>query len=453
MVGANVLVVDDDTVALDLLVEVLRGEGYTAIPAAGGREAIDAARREVLDAALIDLRMPDMDGIQLLKEIKRLQPDLPIILLTAFADMSTASAAIHAGAFDYLSKPFRMEDIKVMLRRALDSGWAAANAGAARETQHAALVDGLIGKSPAMVTVYKGVARLSSLDVTVLLTGETGTGKEQVARAIHLDGARATMPFAVVDCASMPESLFEAELFGHERGAFTGAQAQRLGILETAGAGTCFLDEIGELPAALQGKLLRVLQERTIRRVGGNQTITLRARVIAATNRDLAALVKEGRFREDLFYRLNVVEISIPPLRERAEDIPLLVEHFLDIHTRQTAGGARRVSPKAMASLVSYHWPGNVRQLENVIQRVVALSPSPMISLEDMPEEIRGGAIAQAPAPQPDGTQTLDQIRRQQIFDVLERVGGNKMQAARVLGINRRTLYRILARENDGFRS
>ncbi len=459
MAEGRLLVVDDDVVALDLLVEVLRGEGYTVHPAAGAREGIEIAAGHPLDAALVDLRMPDMDGIQVLKEIKRRQTqDLPVILLTAFADMSTASAAIHAGAFEYLSKPFRMEEIKAIMSRVLSTGRAGGNDAAAGAVTAGQPLAGLIGKSPAMVAVYKRVARLSSLDVTVLVTGETGTGKEQVARAIHLDGARAALPFVVVDCASLPEQLFEAEVFGHERGAFTGAQARRLGIMETAGAGTCFLDEIGELPALMQGKLLRVLQERTIRRVGGNQTIDMPARIIAATNRDLAAMVSEGRFREDLYYRLNIVEISLPALRERAEDIPLLIGHFLAKSAARNGGRTARLAPETLQRLVSYGWPGNVRQLENVIQRVVALCPSPIITLDDLPDEILGAAPVSAARREPEhtanaethGAPTLDEARRRRVFEVLAQLGGNKLQAARILGIDRRTLYRILAREKAG---
>jgi two-component system response regulator AtoC len=440
---APILVADDDPVARDLLVEVLHGEGHETVAAGSAADSIRLAQSTPLQLALIDLRMPDGDGLQVLKELKALQPSVPVIIVTAFADMETAVAAIRAGAHDYLSKPFGMDEIRNTVRRTLKAN--RPSGGTKRASEKAATgTEALVGKSAAMVAVYKLVARVATNDATVLITGETGTGKEQVARAIHAASARAKEPFVAVDCTALPETLFESELFGHERGAFTGAHAQRQGMLETAGAGTCFLDEIGELSPALQAKLLRTLQEKSIRRVGSNQTVALRARIIAATNRDLARLVRQHEFREDLLYRLDVVRINIPPLRERREDIPLLIQHFANKYAGEVA--APEVAPDAMALLCHYDWPGNVRQLENVVHRALAVGASATILLEDVPAEMRQPGPAQAPAPAP--AMSLRQLKRRHVLEVLERVGGNKLRAAQLLGIDRRTLYRILERSD-----
>jgi two-component system response regulator AtoC len=302
-----------------------------------------------------------------------------------------------------------------------------------------------------MVEIYKLVARVARLETTILIQGETGTGKELVARAIHDASTRAGRPFVVVDCAALPETLFESELFGHERGSFTGAFATRRGLLETSAGGTCFLDEIGELTAPLQAKLLRTLQERTIRRVGGNDPIAVDVRLVAATNRDLRKLVAEGGFRDDLYYRLNVVTIVVPPLRERASDILLLAQHFLETFARRSGRPVKRLSPEASALLTAYHWPGNVRELENVIERAVALSAAETLVPDDFPPHLRDepGRGPSLPADR----MTLDELKRWYVNKVLEEAGGNKLRAAELLGIDRRTLYRILERqatEDDG---
>lgn len=437
---ARILIADDDPVARELLVEVLAAEGYAPVAAAGGAEAVTLAKETSCQLALIDLKMPDYGGMQVLKELKTLQPDLPVIILTAFADMDTAVAAIRAGAHDYLSKPFRMDEIKEIVRRTLK---ATKRSRGHKDSAFKVASEQLVGKSAAMVAVYKLVARVANSDATVLITGETGTGKEQVARAIHQASQRAKEPFVALDCTALPETLFESELFGHERGAFTGAHSQRLGMLETAGAGTCFLDEIGELSPALQAKLLRTLQEKAIRRVGGNRTIPLRARIIAATNRDLARLVRQHAFREDLLYRLDVMRVDVPPLRERAEDIPLLVEHFLNKYG--DSEGAPTIAPETMAVLRAYDWPGNVRQLENIIQRAITVSPAATVFPEDLPPQVRGvKAVPDESADNP--VMNLKQLKKQHVLEVLDQVGGNKLRAAQILGIDRRTLYRILER-------
>jgi DNA-binding NtrC family response regulator len=440
------LVVDDDQVARELLAETLGREGYRVRVAGGGEEAVRLAGAEPFDMALVDLRMPDLDGLAVLKQLAMIQPELPVVILTAFATVETAIEAVNAGAFDYLSKPFRMEEIKIVVRRTLDARrLARENLQFRQELRARYGFEGLVGQSHQMVEIYKLIARMAALDTTVLIDGETGTGKELVARAIHGASARAARPFVVVDCAALPEALFESELFGHERGSFTGAFAARRGLLETSVGGTCFLDEIGELPAPLQAKLLRTLQEHSIRRVGGNDAIPVDVRVVVATNRDLRKLVADGGFRDDLYYRLNVVTITVPPLRERASDIPLLAQHFLEMFARRTGRAIKRLSPESVTLLSGYRWPGNVRELEHVIERAMALSSSETLLPDDFPPHLREERD-RAPRLPADGM-TLEDVKRWYVNKVLEESGGNKLRAAELLGIDRRTLYRILERQ------
>jgi two-component system, NtrC family, response regulator AtoC len=444
--AATLLVVDDDQVARELLAETLSREGYRVRTAGGGEEALRLSGGEPFDLALVDLRMPDIDGLGVLKQLAMIQPDLPVVILTAFATVETAIQAVNAGAFDYLSKPFRLEEIKLVVRRTLEARrLARENLQYRQELQARYGFEGLIGQSHQMVEIYKLIARMASLETTVLIQGETGTGKELVARAIHGASGRAARPFVVVDCAALPETLFESELFGHERGAFTGAIAARRGLLETSTGGTCFLDEIGELTAPLQAKLLRTLQERSVRRVGGNDPIPVDVRVLVATNRDLRKLVSEGGFRDDLYYRLNVVTITVPPLRERPSDIPLLVQHFLEAFARRAGRPMKRLTPEAITLLSTYRWPGNVRELEHVIERATALSASDALMPDDFPSHLREGRD-RAPRLPADGM-TLDEVKRWYVNKVLEESGGNKLRAAELLGIDRRTLYRILERQ------
>jgi DNA-binding NtrC family response regulator len=441
------LVADDDPVARDLLVEVLEREGYRVRAAGGGEECLRLAAEEPFDLALVDLRMPDLDGLAVLKRLSALQPDLPVLILTAFATIDTAVEAIGAGACDYLSKPFRMDEIRLVVRRTLAAQQLIREHRDYRqELRDRYRMENFVGQSPEVVAIYKLVARVARLDTTVLISGETGTGKELVARAIHYASHRSERAFVVVDCTALPETLFESELFGHERGAFTGATAARRGLFETASGGTCLLDEIGELSPALQAKLLRVLQERAIRRVGGNDLIPVDLRIIAATNRQLKMLVEQERFREDLYYRLNVVTITVPPLRERAADIPLLVRHFLEKYARAAERPVPVVSLEALAVLTSYPWPGNVRELEHAVERAVALGPSPLLLPDDLPAELRAASVHPAA---PKSPLTLEEMKRWYVAKVIGDCGGNKVRAAEVLGIDRRTLYRILEREAD----
>jgi len=440
------LVADDDQVARELLAEALGREGYRVRLAAGGEECLRLAAAEPFDMALVDLRMPDLDGLGVLKRLATIQPDIPVVILTAFASIETAIEAVAAGASDYLSKPFRMEEIRIVVRRTLDARrLARENLQFQQELKARYGFDTLVGQSYQMVEIYKLIARVAGLETTILIQGETGTGKELVARAIHDASARAGRPFVVVDSAALPETLFESELFGHERGAFTGAFATRRGLFETSAGGTCFLDEIGELAAPLQAKLLRMLQEHTIRRVGGNDPIPVDVRIVAATNRDLRKLVAEGGFRDDLYYRLNVVTIPVPPLRERSSDIALLAQHFLEALAHRTKRPVKRLAPEALALLNAYHWPGNVRELENVIERAVALSASEALVPDDFPSHLREEP-ARAPHLPATGM-TLEEVKRWYINKVLEESGGNKLRASELLGIDRRTLYRILERQ------
>jgi DNA-binding NtrC family response regulator len=441
---ATLLIADDDPVALALLAEVLAGEGYIVRAASGGAACLELAAREPVELAIVDLRMPDMDGLEVIRRLAVIRPGIPIIILTAFAGIDTAIEAIRAGATDYLSKPFRMEQITIAVRRILESKrLARENVQYRQERADRFGVRNLIGQSPAMIEVYKLVARVAGLDTTVLIQGETGTGKELVARAIHHASPRADGPFVVVDCSALAETLFESELFGHERGAFTGALAARRGLFETAAGGTCLLDEIGELSPALQAKLLRALQEQSIRRVGGNEQIAVNVRMIAATNRDLRKRVDEGAFREDLYYRLNVVSIAVPPLRERGGDVHLLAQHFVDQYARAAKKAIRGLARETLDLLSAHHWPGNVRELENAIARAVALSSSDLLMPDGMslPPRADPGPLT-LPAPQ----MRLDEVRRWYVGKVLEEMGGNKVHAAERLGIDRGTLHRMLRR-------
>lgn len=441
----TLLIADDDAVARDLLVEVLTGEGYRVRAASGGAECVRLAEAEPVDLVLVDLRMPDLDGLEVLKRLGSIQPGVPVLILTAFATIETAIEAIRAGAYDYLSKPFRLDEIKLVVRRTLEAQrLVRENRQYRQELRELCRVENLVGQSPQLVEIYKLVARVANLDTTVLILGETGTGKELVARAIHHASLRADRPFVVVDCVALSEALFESELFGHERGAFTGAHSARRGLLETSDGGTCFLDEIGELSPALQGKLLRALQEKVIRRVGGNEPIPVNVRIIAATNRDLRRHVEEGMFREDLYFRLNVVTIAVPPLRERLRDVPLLAQHFLQKYVPASGKPIKGFAREALALLSAYRWPGNVRELEHAVERAVALSSSELILPDDLPRELlsEAGEPPGLPAPR----MTLEEVKRWYVTRVLDEVGGNKLRAAEILGIDRSTLYRILGR-------
>jgi DNA-binding NtrC family response regulator len=448
---ARILVVDDDQSSRDLLARILASAGHRVTALSDGREAVAALDSgEPPDLVVSDIRMAEMDGLQVIDAFRERAPDTPVILVTAFGNIDGAVEAIRRGATDYLSKPYDVDAIQLVVARALKQrALAMENRTLRRGLRDRYRLENVVGRSEAMLQVFKTAARVAATDATVLIQGESGTGKELVARAIHTASPRASGPFVAVDCGAIAEGVLESELFGHTRGAFTGAQVARRGLFEEATHGTLFLDEIGDVGPNLQARLLRALQEGTIRRVGANEPISVDVRVVAATNRDLEAAVKAGSFRADLYYRLHVVSLRIPPLRERREDVPLLAEHFAQKHG--LAEGSA-ISPAARELLVAYDWPGNVRELENVVARALALNPSGVVMPEDLPEAVRGARpTPPSPAGLPDVTDrpTLAEVERRYASQVLQETAGNKTRAAEILGIDRKTLYRILGERED----
>ncbi|HZH02933.1 MAG TPA: sigma-54 dependent transcriptional regulator [Myxococcaceae bacterium] len=438
MKPAQILVVDDDPHARDLLRRILTPLGQVReAPEVKAAEAL-LASGVALDLVLTDMAMPEpQDGLRVLKAVRASSPETPVIVLTAFGNIEGALDSIQQGAFDYHSKPFDVDAIVRTARRALEQKrLVEENRTLRSQIQKSALV----GRSPALLEVYKQVARAAATQVPVLITGETGTGKEQVARSLHQRSPRSQGPFIPVDCGAIAESLMESELFGHSKGAFTGASGARRGLFEEADGGTLFLDEIGDVGPKVQAQLLRALQEGEIRRVGESTAVKVNVRVVAATNKDLSQRVKDGEFREDLLYRLDVVHLHLPPLRGRREDIPGLVDYFAERHAR---GGARPVvTDEAMRRLVGYDWPGNVRQLENVVARALALNVTGVLGPQDFPEPI-GDAPAKA-AGLAEDLPSLSELSRRYAAQVLQHAGGNKSEAARLLGVDRKTLYKLL---------
>jgi two-component system, NtrC family, nitrogen regulation response regulator GlnG len=462
---ARVLIADDEDGLRWVLEKGLRQAGYEVTAVRDGDTALRAFAEAPFDLVFLDVRMPGTDGLTVLAKLREVQPDAHVIVMTAHGTMETAIQAMQRGAYDYLAKPFDLDEVLLLAERALTAG---------RLTQEVARLKtglqevwefgALIGRHPRMQEVYKTIGRIAASDVTVLLRGESGTGKELVARAIHHYSRRAGRPFVAVSSAAIPGTLLESELFGHERGAFTDAKERKLGKLELAHGGTLFLDEIGDMPQELQTKLLRALQERTIERVGGHESIRIDVRVLAATSRDLETMMREGRFREDLFYRLNVVALTLPPLRERRRDVPLLVEHFLAKYAVEL--GERGVAPEALDRLVGHEWPGNVRELENVVQRAMVMATSGVI----LPEHLPIGPVSAAASVAIDAT--LEEIIERKLLEcvrglrehtsanlydlmiglvekpllraVLRETSGNQVRAAHILGINRNTLRKKL---------
>jgi DNA-binding NtrC family response regulator len=452
MQAAKILVVDDDAVARELLAEALKKEGYDVEAFGSGEAAIARGREGRVDLVLTDIRMGAVDGLTVLREFKRMSQDTAIVVLTAFGSLEGAIEAIKQGAYDYLAKPFKKEEIKLVVQRSLDHcRLLRENTKFREELKSKDEWSPLVGSSPAMLEVYKLVARVSESKSTVLLQGESGTGKELIARAIHGNSPRRDKPFVPVNCGALPDTLLESEMFGYEKGAFTGAVGTKTGLFESASGGTLFLDEVGELGQALQVKLLRVMQDHEVRRVGGTHSIKVDVRIIAATNRDLEQFVKEGKFRDDLFYRLNVVRITLPSLIERQEDIPMLAHYFLQKCATGTTTPVRGFHPDTMELLNRYRWPGNVRELENAIERAVSLSHGPLLTPDDLPAAIRQAPIhAEAKPESPDVTEpvclTLEEVEKRHLVRVLKETKGNKVKASKILGIDRRTLYRMAER-------
>jgi DNA-binding NtrC family response regulator len=450
--AGKILVVDDDADMRGLLSDVLESEGYQVGTAESGEKALQALAEEQYDLVLTDLRMKGMQGTALLSEIKHRYPDTGVILMTAFGTVETAIEAMKGGAMDYLIKPVKTEDV---LRTA---GRAAREVQLRREVTHLRRAvykeysfHQILGKSRPMQEVFELIRRVADSPSNLLITGESGTGKELVAKAIHYNSDRRDRPFVAVNSAAIPEQLLESELFGHMRGAFTDAKADRPGLFEEAQKGTLFLDEISELPLMLQAKLLRAIQEREIRRVGSTKSIPVDVRIIAATNLSLADEVKAKHFREDLYYRLNVIEIRLPPLRDRRDDIPLLVENFLHKCAKANRKPLQGISESSLALLIDYAWPGNVRELENVIERAVTLARAEKIMPEDLPATVQGSrGDRRVLDDAAERTLPLQEVEWEYIKKILEKTGGNKYQAAQALGIDRKTLYRKLAEMEGG---
>ncbi len=442
MQDRSLLIVDDERKMAVVLQASFEEEGYSVEIAGSGEDALAKFRANPVPLVITDLKMPDMSGIEVLEAIKKLSPETEVLLMTAYASAQTAVEAMKKGAFDYVIKPFSLDEIHkkaeyvfekkalIMKNRELES-----------QLRDRYSLDNMIGQSGVMQEVYRMIEKVAPNDATVLILGESGTGKELVARAIHNLSPRRDNPFIAVNCAALPENLLESELFGYEKGAFTGADRRKLGHFETAGEGTIFLDEIGEITLATQVKLLRVLQSKQIMRLGGTEVIPLKARVVAATNRVLEDMIKEGTFREDLYYRINVFPISLPPLRRRSEDIPALVNHFLE-KNKPGAG----IEKDALEKLRMYHWPGNVRELENVIERSLIMAGDRPITIEDLPPYLRDEKTPPTLFEIPDEGINLEDVEKKLIQRAIEKAGGNKSRAAKLLGITRRKLYSMMER-------
>lgn len=443
----SILVVDDEEIAREMLMEALRREGYSLSGADSGEEALKILARQPVDLVITDVRMGGMSGIELLREIKTGYPEVMVVVVTAFGHGEMTIEAIGAGAFDFISKPFQMDKIRRVVRNVFDKRELVQEAVEMEPVEALKTsTNRLVGKSEKMFDVFKLIGRISNTESTVMIIGESGTGKELVAKSIHENSYRRDRPFLAINCGALPESLLESELFGYEKGSFTGADKTHMGIFEAVNGGTCLLDEIGEMPPAMQAKLLRVLQDGEIRRVGSSRAVMVDVRILSATHRNLEEMVSRGQFREDLFYRLNVVRITLPPLRERKEDIPLLVEFFLSNYMRRNNRKGLRISKEALQMLQAHSWPGNVRELENVIESAATLAATPVIGVDNLPLTVRSSGMQEyylakvIPQLGEDELLPLAEVEKMYILKVIEAVGGNKSQAARVLGLDRKTL-------------
>lgn len=444
-----ILIVDDEKSMCELVASGLGKRGYDSDFRTDGAQALEALREKDYDAVVTDLNLGEMHGLELCKQVVANRPETPVIVITAFGDMKTAIAALRAGAHDFINKPIEMEFLARAVRRAIDDRDLLQEVTRLRqEVDRHRPVGDLIGESTPMKRVYDLIRRVSETDASVFITGESGTGKELIARAIHERGDRASRPFVAINCAAVPANLLESELFGHVRGAFTDARTARKGLLAEANGGTLLLDEVGEMPLEMQPKLLRVLQEQEFRPVGGDRSVSVDVRIIAATNRDPEGDVEEGRFREDLYYRLNVVEIHVPPLRARGNDILLLAQRFVRRVAKRLDKPVRGISKEAARRLLEYDWPGNVRELENCVERAVTLTAFDQIIVDDLPERIRTFESKRVVLIDRDIEHllTLEELERRYIERVLATVDDNKSAAARILGVDRRTLYRKLER-------
>jgi len=454
MSDARVLVVDDEKSMRDLLAISLEKQHFEVTVADGGDTAIDTLRRESFDVVITDLRMPTADGLQVLRAAKEASSESVVIVITAVGSTETAVEAMKLGAYDYITKPFKLDEINLIIRRALERKRLRDENLYLRkqlETQHR--FDNIVGKSARMGEVFETIRKIADSPSTAMITGESGTGKELVARAIHFNGNRTGKPFISVNCGAIPEALMESELFGHVKGAFTGAIANKVGLFSAADGGTLFLDEITEIPPLLQVKLLRAIQEREIRRVGDTRDLKVDVRLIAASNRDLEEAVAEGVLREDLFYRLNVIPIQLPPLRERREDIPLLVTHFIQKFGKQLGKDVRAITPEGLAVLERHHWPGNIRELENVLERAIVLGAGDLLGVESLPESVRRerpvkGLDVELPEEGMDLEAALDALERRYLQRALERSRGVQTKAAELLRMTFRQFRYKLQKHN-----
>ncbi len=447
MARKAILVADDDASIRSLLKQLLQDEGYSVHEAATGIEVLDKVKDTSPDLVIMDVRMPKLDGIEALSRVKATSPKTAVLIMTAFGSSNAAIRAMELGAFDYVTKPFELDTINYTVQKVFEYQDLAQEVEVLRgEISSLVQTERIVGNSPAMQEVYKTVGKVAKSDATVLVTGESGTGKELVAEALHYNSTRRAGPLVKVSCAALPETLLEAELFGHGKGSFTGAVTQRRGRFELADKGTIFLDEIGEMSLQTQAKLLRVLQDRKVERVGSSIPIKVDIRVICATNKDLQKQVEQNKFRDDLFYRLNVINIHMPPLRERKEDVPALVEHFLAKHRYSATAQPAAISEDALRRLIEYDWPGNVRELENVIERAVVLSRGQLITSRELPfgepdADREEGESVEVPTERSFFKRSVSQFEKDLIMKALRDATGNRSKAAEMLGIYRRLLY------------
>ena len=441
----RILVVDDEEQMRDLLAKVLERKGYEVSVCGDGAEALALLEREPADLVITDVRMPGLNGMEALRAVKELNPEIVVLIMTAFGSIDQAVQAVKEGAYDYINKPFKIDEILLTIQKALEERHLRHEVSTLRQELRTRYhFENLIGKSRAMQEVFGLIEQVAGSRSTVMVYGKSGTGKELVAKAIHYNSPRSAKAFVAVNCAAIPAELLESELFGHEKGAFTGAIATKVGKFELATGGTLFLDEIGHMRLDLQAKILRALQEREIERVGGTRTIKIDVRVLAATNRDLKKAIEDGTFREDLYYRLNVVPITLPDLKDRQEDIPLLANHFVQKFAPESNPAMREIAKEAMAILMSHTWPGNVRELENVIERAVTLGRGPAVEPRDLPPHLAGGTNPLERALTKEAS--LEDLEKDYIAMILRRTKGHQIRAASILGIDRRTLYRKIRR-------
>lgn len=445
--SGNVLIVDDDRDMCELLDTALRLRGYQTWWRQSAAQALELVSQEDVDVVLTDVRMPGTSGLQLCDELHRSRPDLPVVVMTAFGSMETAVAAMRSGAYDFITKPIEMDVLALTIKRAVERQQLGRQVRLLREQN--SLADGfgeLLGQSPAMRELYDQLARIADSDTSVLITGESGTGKELVARSIHQRSSRSDKPFVAVNCAALSETLLESELFGHTKGAFTDAKTERKGLFLEAEGGTLLLDEMGDMPLAMQVKLLRALEENRVRPVGSDRDVPFNVRLLTATHRDLEAAVEEESFRQDLYYRINVLQLHLPPLRARGTDVLLLAKHFIERFAVKAGKPIQGMDDAAAERLLAYSWPGNIRELRNVIERAVTLARHDLLTVDDLPEKIRSyrGSTVFIGGDDPTELVSLEEIERRYIDHVLQAVDQNQTQAAKILGVDRKTLYRKL---------